>query len=130
MAKCQKTGGLKMKKHKIVYTFRVNNNRYGVSISVNTVPIAGVIEAFVCRDTLSQQKESLSQTNWVHSSVIYGHKINCGEKIVYVGGTESPEYFNAITSEAKAAEIHAISWLESLEYSQILEYSSMLETEE
>lgn len=119
-----------MQRHKIVYTYRVNGNRYGVAVSVNTVPIAGVIEAFVYRDTLSQQKEFLSQSNWIQSSVIYGHKINCGEKIVYVGGAESPEYFNAITSEAKAAEIHAISWLESLEYSQILEYSSMLETEE
>lgn len=119
-----------MKKHKIVYTFSVNENRYGVSVSVTTVPIAGVIEAFVYRDTLSQQKEFLSQTNWIHSSVIYGHKVNCGEKIIYVGGAESPEYFNAITSEAKAAEFHAISWLESLEYSQILDYSSMLETEE
>ena len=110
-------------KKKIVYTFRVNNNRYGVALSISTTPPEGVIE-------VSGYKDALPFDNWKPSFMIFGHIINNGEKIIYVGDVGIPEYFNAYTSELMAAEMHAISWLESLKYPQILQYSSMLENEE
>lgn len=114
-----------MKNQQIVYTFKVNESRYGVALSISiTFSRYGIIEASVYKDAIPFNNE------WKPCFMIFGHKINGGEKIIYVGGAESPEYFNEFTSEAKAAEIQAISWLESLEYSQILDYSSMLETEE
>ena len=112
-----------MKKHKIVYTFRVNESRYGVALSISTAPVAGVIEASVYKD-------ALPLNNWKPSFMIFGHNINAGEKIIYVSDVGSPECFNAFTSELMAAEKQAISWLESLEYPQILGYSSMVEIEE
>lgn len=107
---------------KIVYTFKVNKNRYGVSLYINDISPKGVIIVSVYTED--------NYSKWKYLSTIYGHKINNGEKIIYVGATESSEYFNIFSSELIAAEIHVISWLESLEYPQILEYSSMLETEE
>ena len=111
--------------HKIVYTFKVNESRYGVAFSISiTTSRYGIIEASVYKDAIPFNNE------WKPCFMIFGHKINGGEKIVYVGGAGKPEYFNELTSEVTAAEIHAISWLESLNYSQILDYSSMLKTEE
>ena len=114
-----------MKKHKIVYTFSVNENRYGVALSISiTSSRYGIIEASVYKDAIPFNNE------WKPCFMIFGHKINGGEKIIYVGGAGKPEYFNEFTSEVTAAEIHTISWLESLNYSQILEFSSMSKTEE
>ena len=111
--------------HKIVYTFKVNESRYGVAFSISiTTSRYGIIEASVYKDAIPFNNE------WKPCFMIFGHKINGGEKIVYVGGAGKPEYFNELTSEVTAAEIQAISWLESLNYSQILDYSSMLKTEE
>ena len=111
--------------HKIVYTFKVNESRYGVTLSISiTSSRYGIIKASVYKDAIPFNNE------WKPCFMIFGHKINGGEKIVYVGGAGKPEYFNELTSEVTAAEIQAISWLESLNYSQILEFSSMFKTEE
>ena len=62
-----------------------------------------------------------------------GHKINNGEKIVYVRQYRqynNAKYFNPLTSEKDAAEIYAISWLESQAYSDILYYASLIEETE
>ena len=101
----------------MINTFITGETRYGITIrivSINTI----IVKLY--------KEGSPYSGNWSEVSTIYGHKINHGEKIVYVRDNHRHTSFNIETSELEAAEIYTISWLKTLSYGAIVYHASFL----